>query len=37
MKNLMESNEIDHELYTNINHYFSAAEADWDYYCSVNY
>jgi hypothetical protein len=37
MKNFMESNEIDHELYTTINGYLSAADADWDYYCSVNY
>ena len=32
----METNEIDFELYATINHYLSAADADWDYYHSVN-
>jgi len=32
----MENLELDHELYANINHYLSAADADWDYFYSVN-
>ena len=33
----MKNRELDFELYASINHYVSAADADWDYFCSVNY
>jgi hypothetical protein len=33
----MENLELDLELYATIKHNLTAADADWDYFCSVNY